>query len=49
MGVDGVRVGVNALVVAVCPLHRDFDRQVLFFGLVLDRDDLLVNHLDLLC
>ena len=39
---------MNALVVAICPLHRDFDRHVLFFGLVLNGNNVLVNYLDLL-
>ena len=48
MGVDGVCVGVNTLVVAGGPLHRNFDREVFLFGLRLDRDDLVVNDLYLL-
>ena len=48
VSVDGVCVGVNALVIGVGPLHRDFDRHVLLFGLRLERDDFFVDDFRLL-
>ena len=36
VGVDGVCIGVNTLVVAGGPLHCDFDRHGLFVVLGLD-------------
>ena len=47
VGVNGVCVGVDTFVVAGGPLHGDLDRHGLFIVLGLDRDDLIVNNLDL--
>ena len=47
VGVNGVCVGVDTFVVAGGPLHGDLDRHGFFFVLSLDRNDLIVNNLDL--
>ena len=43
VGIDRVRVGVDTLVVAGGPLHRDFDGNRFFFGFGFDRNNLVVN------
>ena len=42
MSVNRVCVSVNRLVVAVCPLHRNFDRHVLFFRFGFERNYFLI-------
>ena len=47
VGVDGVGVGVDALVVGVSPLHCHLDGKVFLFGLGLKRNYFGVDNLDL--
>ena len=48
VGVDRVRVGEDALGVAVGPLHRDFERDLALGVFGLEGDDLVVDELGLL-
>ena len=47
MGVNGVCVGVDTLVVAGGPLHGDLDRKTLLFVLSLDSNDVIVDSFNL--